>query len=284
MLDTEMSYVDTGQGDPIVFLHGNPTSSYLWRNVIPHVKKLGRCIAPDLVGMGRSGKSPTESYRLLDHARYLDAWFDTLGLTDDVTLVVHDWGSALGFYRARRYPSQIRAIAHMEAIALPRRWSDFGEAAGMFMNLRSERGERMILDENFFVEKILPASVIRKLDDAEMESYRAPFRDRDARLPTLVWPREIPVDGEPADVHAIVEACGTWMAESGIPKLFIVGEPGAIVTGRTRDFYRTWRNQREVSVSGRHFLQEDSPHEIGAALASFIGETSPVTSAPPGRS
>jgi len=265
-----MSYVDTGHGDPIVFLHGNPTSSYLWRNVIPHVVDLGRCLAPDLVGMGRSGKSPTESYRFVDHARYLDAWFDSLRLERNVTLVVHDWGSALGFYRASRYPDQILAIAYMEAIALPLRWSDFGDAAGMFRALRSPLGEQMILDENVFVEKILPGSVMRRLDDDEMDRYRAPFRERSARLPTLVWPREIPIEGEPADVRAIVEAYGQWIAHSTIPKLLVLGEPGAIVTGRTREFCRTWRNQREVTVPGRHFLQEDSPNEIGNALASFI--------------
>ncbi len=270
VLDTEMSYVDTGHGDPIVFLHGNPTSSYLWRNVIPHVVGLGRCLAPDLVGMGRSGKSPTESYRFVDHVRYLDAWFDGLGLTRNVTLVVHDWGSALGFYRASRHPDQIRAIAYMEPIALALRWSDFGDAAGMFRALRSPRGEQLILGENVFVEKILPGSVLRRLGDAEMDRYRAPFQERGARLPTLVWPREIPIEGEPADVCAIVEAYGQWIAQSTIPKLLVLGDPGALGTGRTREFCRTWRNQREVTVPGRHFLQEDSPDEIGKALVTFI--------------
>ncbi len=270
VLDSEMSYLDTGRGDPIVFLHGNPTSSYLWRNIIPYVSGLGRCLAPDLIGMGRSVKSPTRAYRFVDHARYLDAWFDALGLTKDVTLVVHDWGSALGFHRAQRYPGHIKAIAYMEAIALPRRWEDFGEAATIFRALRSEKGERMILDENFFVETILPRSVLRKLSDAEMAAYRAPFLEREARLPTLVWPRQIPLDGEPADVTAIVEQSGAFLSHSTIPKLLIIGEPGAIMTGRTRDFCRTWPNQREVVVNGRHFLQEDSPHEIGVALADFL--------------
>jgi len=270
VLDTEMSFVDTGHGDPIVFLHGNPTSSYLWRNIIPYVSEHARCLAPDLVGMGQSSKSPTQAYRFVDHARYLDAWFDALGLTKNVTLVVHDWGSALGIHRASRYPDQIKAIAYMEAIALPRRWEDFGEAGDIFRALRSEKGEHMILDENFFVETILPRSVLRKLSDAEMAAYRAPFLEREARLPTLVWPRQIPIDGEPADVTAIVESSGAFLSRSAIPKLLIVGEPGAIMTGRTREFCRTWLNQREVAVRGRHFLQEDSPHQIGAALAEFV--------------
>jgi haloalkane dehalogenase len=270
VLDAEMSYVDEGQGDPIVFLHGNPTSSYLWRNIIPYVSGLGRCLAPDLIGMGRSGKSPTGAYRFVDHARYLDAWFEALDLTGDVTLVVHDWGSVLGFHRAARFPTQIKAIAYMEAIALPRRWEDFGEAGALFRGIRSEAGEDLILNGNAFVETILPRSVVRTLTGEEMSAYRAPFVERESRWPTLIWPREIPIDGEPADVKAIVEANGSFMAASPIPKLLVVGEPGAIMTGRTREFCRTWPNQREVTVRGRHFLQEDSPHQIGAALAEFI--------------
>jgi haloalkane dehalogenase len=270
VLDSEISYVDTGRGDPIVFLHGNPTSSYLWRNVIPHVSGLGRCLAPDLVGMGRSGKSPREAYRFSDHAAYLDAWFDALGLTKNVTLVVHDWGSALGFHRAFRHPGQVKAIAYMEAIALPLRWDDFGEAAEMFQALRSHRGERMILEDNFFVERILPGSVIRKLGAEEMIAYRMPYLEREARLPTLVWPRQIPVEGEPADVVAVVESYGKWLARSELPKLLVLSEPGAIMRGRTREFCRSWPNQREVTVKGGHFLQEDSPAQIGVALAGFV--------------
>jgi len=202
--------------------------------------------------------------------RYLDAWFDAMGLTRDVILVVHDWGSALGFYRAFRHPDQIRAIAYMEAIASPRRWEDFGEAAGIFRALRSPLGEQMVLDENAFVERVLPRSIIRKLADEEMAAYRAPFLEREARLPTLAWPRQIPIEGEPADVTAIVEAYGAWLAQSEIPKLLILGDPGAIITGRTREFCRSWRNQREVVVPGRHFLQEDSPDQIGIALREFV--------------
>src|SRR5215467_885932 len=270
VLDTEMSYVDTGAGDPVVFLHGNPTHSYLWRRIIPYVGDRARCLAPDLIGMGRSGKSPTQSYRFLDQARYLDAWFEAMGLTQNVTLVVHDWGSALGFHRAFRYPHQIKAIAYMEAIALPRRWDDFGEAAAIFRALRSPLGERMIFDENFFVETVLPRGMIRKLSEEEMAAYRAPYREPAARLPTLIWPRQIPIEGEPADVTAVVESYGPWLAQSQIPKLLILGDPGAIITGRTRDFCRTWQNQTEVIVKGRHFLQEDSPDQIGVALRGFV--------------
>jgi haloalkane dehalogenase len=195
-----MSYVDVGQGEPIIFLHGNPTSSYLWRNIIPYVSEYGRCLAPDLVGMGQSGKSPGNTYRFVDHARYLDAWFDALNLTSNVTLVIHDWGSALGFNRAARYPEQIKAIAYMEALVMPLCWEDFGEVRGIFQALRSEKGERMILDENFFVEAILPRSILRRLSVQEMAAYRAPFPTRETRLPTLTWPRQIPIEGEPADV------------------------------------------------------------------------------------
>ena len=270
VLDSEISYVDTGHGDPIVFLHGNPASSYLWRNVIPHVSGLGRCLAPDMVGMGRSSSSPRKAYRFSDHAAYLDAWFDALGLTKNVTLVVHDWGSALGFHRAFRYPAHFKAIAYMEAIALPLRWEDFGEAAEIFQALRSGEGENLILEDNFFVETILPRNVIRKLGDEEMIAYRMPYLEREARLPTLVWPRQIPVEREPADVTAIVEQYGKWLARSEIPKLLVLGDPGAIMRGRTREFCRSWPNQREVMVTGRHFLQEDSPDQIGAALAGFV--------------
>jgi haloalkane dehalogenase len=270
VLDSEISYVDVGAGRPIVFLHGNPTSSYLWRNIIPYASKLGRCLAPDLVGMGRSGKSPAEAYRFVDQARYLDAWFETLQLTGDVILVVHDWGSALGFHRAARYPQQIMAVAYLEAIATPRRWTDFGQAAAIFQTLRSQKGERLIFEQNFFVETIVPQAVIRRLSDEEMAAYRAPFAEPSARLPTLVWPRQIPIEGEPPDVTAIVENYGAFLANSTIPKLLILGDPGAIITGRTREYSRTWPNQSEITVKGRHFLQEDSPHEIGRALAEFV--------------
>jgi haloalkane dehalogenase len=270
VLDTEISYVDTGRGDPIVFLHGNPTSSYLWRNIVPYGSARGRCLAPDLVGMGQSGKSPTYSYRFGDHARYLDAWFETLALTRNVTLVVHDWGAVLGFYRAFRHPEQIKAIAYMEATVLPRRFEEFGLFANIFRALRSDKGEHMIFEENFFVETVLPRGVIRKLGNEEMAAYRAPYREREARLPTLVWPRQIPIDGQPPDVTAIVIDNSKWLAQSTIPKLLILGDPGSVITGRTRDFCATWANQRDVTVKGIHFLQEDSPDEIGTAVAEFL--------------
>lgn len=271
VLDSEMSYVDTGVGDPVVFLHGNPTSSYLWRNIIPFLSEHGRCLAPDLIGMGRSGKSPAARYRFLDHVRYLDAWFDALDLSRNLVLVVHDWGSALGFHRAFRYPAHIKAIAYMEAIVQPRRWEDFPNGRdAMFRALRSEQGEHLVLDENFFVETVLPKSVIRTLGEAEMAAYRAPFRDRQARLPTLAWPRELPIDGEPADVAEIVERYGQWLSRSQLPKLLITAEPGALLVGRAREFCRTWPNQREVCVEGIHYVQEDSPAEIGSALQKFV--------------
>jgi haloalkane dehalogenase len=271
VLDSEISFVDVGHGDPIVFLHGNPTWSYLWRNIIPHVSELGRCLAPDLVGMGQSRPSPLGAYRFVDHTRYLDAWFEVLGLTANVTLVLHDWGSALGFHRACRRSEQIRAIAYMEAIVAPRRWEDFPEGRDkMFRPLRSKEGERLVLDENFFVETVLPKGIIRRLSDTEMEAYRKPFLRPEARIPTLAWPRELPIQGEPADVVAIVEHYGAWLARSQTPKLFINAEPGAILVGRQRDFCRTWPNQREVTVRGIHYVQEDSPVEIGAALRSFL--------------
>lgn len=271
-LDAEVSYVDTGSGDPIVFLHGNPTWSYLWRNIIPFVSGYGRCLAPDLVGMGQSGKSPARAYRFFDHARYLDAWFDALGLTQNVTLILHDWGSALGFYWAFRHPERVRAIAYMEAIVQPRRWSDFPDGRDrIFRALRSDEGERLVLEENFFVETVLPKSTIRKLSEEEMQAYRSPYPDRESRLPTLVWPRELPIEGKPADVVSAVEAYGAWLAQSSnIPKLFIAANPGSIIVGRARDFCHGWPNQREVEVEGIHFVQEDSPVKIGTALKEFI--------------
>ncbi len=271
VIDSEMAYVDTGAGDPMVFLHGNPTSSYLWRNVIPHVEGLARCLAPDLLGMGESGKSPSGSYRFVDHARYLDAWFEALGLTANVTLVGHDWGSALAFYWAHRHPDRVKGIAYMEALVRPVTWEDWPEAArGIFQALRSPAGEEMILEKNVFVERILPGSVLRALTDEEMTVYRRPYLEPgESRRPTLTWPREIPVEGEPADVVEIVGRYGEWLSASDVPKLFINADPGAILTGRQREFCRAWPNQREVTVKGIHFIQEDSPTEIGQAIAEW---------------
>jgi haloalkane dehalogenase len=273
VLDSEMAYVDTGAGDPVVFLHGNPTSSYLWRNVIPRVEGLARCLAPDLIGMGQSGKSPGGSYRFVDHACYLDAWFEALGLTLNVTLVAHDWGSALAFYWAHRHPDRVKGIVYMEAVVQPVSWKEWPEAArAIFQAMRSPAGEEMILGKNVFVERILPASVLRGLTDEEMAVYRRPYLEPgESRRPTLTWPREIPVEGEPADVVEIVRRYGEWLSASDVPKLFINAEPGAILTGRQREFCRTWPNQREVTVKGIHFIQEDSPGEIGQAIAEWYG-------------
>ena len=274
LLGTEISYVDTGAGEPVVFLHGNPTSSYLWRNVIPHVEGLGRCLAPDLVGMGDSGAAPDGSYRFVDHARCLDAWFEALGLTD-VRLVVHDWGSALGFYWAYRHPERVRGIAYMEALVRPLSWEEWREESRrIFQDLRSEAGEEMVLEKNLFVEGILPKAVLRDLTEEEMNVYRRPYLEPgESRRPTLAWPRELPINGEPEDVVSIAEDYSKWLAHSAVPKLFVNAEPGAILTGSQREFCRRWPNQEEVTVRGAHFVQEDSPHEIGEAVASFVRRT-----------
>jgi len=274
VLDTEISYVDTGAGDPIVFLHGNPTSSYLWRNVIPHCTEVGRCLAPDLIGMGQSGKNPSGSYRFADHSRFLDAWFDALEISNAV-LVVHDWGGGLGFHWAARNPDRVRGIAYMETIVAPMKFAEWPEAArNAFQAMRSEAGEELVLQQNMFVEKIIPVGIIRELDQETHDAYRKPFAEPgEGRRPTLTWPREIPIDGEPADVEAIVEAYGAWLAESNVPKLFINAEPGRMMArGNLREICRAWPNQREVTVAGLHFTQEDSPNEIGEAIATFVRE------------
>jgi haloalkane dehalogenase len=271
VLGTEIAYIDTGEGAPIVFLHGNPTSSYLWRNIIPHVEGMGRSLAPDLVGMGSSGKAPDGSYRFVDHARYLDAWFDALDLSN-ITLVIHDWGSALGFYWAQRHPDRVRGIVYMEALVRPVTWDDWPEGGrSIFKAMRSPAGEEIILQKNVFVERILPASIVRKLTDEEMAVYRRPFLEPgESRRPTLTWPREIPIEGQPADVTQIVDSYAQWLASSDIPKLFINANPGSILTGPQREFCRTWPNQQEVTVPGIHFIQEDSANEIGQAIAAFL--------------
>lgn len=272
VLDSGMAYIDVGVGDPVVFLHGNPTSSYLWRNVIPHVERSGRCLAPDLIGMGDSGKNPSGSYRFVDHVRYLDAWFDTMGLTKNVTLVIHDWGSALGFHWAHRHPDRMKGLAYMEAIVRSLSWEEWPESATkIFQLMRSPAGEEVVLQKNIFVERILPASVLRGLTDEEMTAYRRPYLEAgEGRRPMLTWPRQIPLAGEPPDVVEIVDRYGQWLTTSTIPKLFINAEPGMILAGKARDFCRTWANQQEVTVKGLHFIQEDSPVEIGQAVAAFL--------------
>jgi len=279
VLGRQMAWTEVGSGDPIVFLHGNPTSSYLWRNVIPHCEALGRCLAPDLIGMGDSDKlepSGPDRYRFVEHREYLDALLEELGVESRVALVVHDWGSALGFDWANRHRDAVRGIAYMEAIVRPLSWSDWPEAARrVFQGFRSPAGEAMVLEQNVFVERVLPGSILRRLDEAEMEAYRRPFREPgEGRRPTLTWPRQIPIDGEPADVVEIVRRYGEWLSRSPVPKLLVNAEPGAILVGEPREFCRSWPNQREVTVKGRHFVQEDSPDEIGRALAEWL-ETLP---------
>ena len=271
-----MSYVDTGAPDSAsdgatVFLHGNPTSSYLWRNIIPHVSPLARCLAPDLMGMGESDATPDGSYRFADHSRYLDAWFDAVLPEGRVTLVVHDWGSALGFHWARRHPERVSGLVYMEAIVRPVTWEEWPEAARqVFQGFRSEAGESMALERNIFVERVLPGSTIRGISDEAMEVYRRRYAEPgESRRPTLSWPREIPIEGEPADVVAIVAEYAEWLSQTPTPKLFINAEPGAILIGPQREYCRTFPNQREVTVAGVHFIQEDSPDEIGAAIAEW---------------
>ena len=267
----EMAYIDEGSGDPIVFLHGNPTSSFLWRNVIPHLADLGRCIAPDLIGMGESAALPDSGpgrYTFVEHRSYLDALLGLIGVDSDVTLVVHDWGSALGFDWANRHRDAVKGIAYMEAIVRPISWDDWPEVSrSIFQALRSGAGEEIVLTKNVFVERILPASILRDLTKEEMDTYRARYVEPgESRRPTLTWPREIPIEGEPADVHAIVADYSSWLSGSAVRKLFIDADPGAILTGKQRDFCRKWPNQVEVTVPGIHFIQEDSPNEIGLAL------------------
>jgi len=275
VLGSQMAWVEIGEGDPIVFLHGNPTSSYLWRNVMTPLADLGRCIAPDLIGMGDSDKladSGPGSYRFVEHRRYLDGLLDQLVPDGKITLVIHDWGSALGFDWAHRHPDRIAGITYMEGIVHPYEWDTFSQQARpVFEGMRSAAGEAMILEKNIFVERILPGSILRDLTDEEMTEYRRPFTNAgEDRRPTLTWPRQIPIAGEPADVVAIVQDYGKWLASCDIPKLFINAEPGAITTGPARDFCRTWPNQTEVTVAGAHFIQEDSADEIAAAIRNWI--------------
>ena len=274
VLGKQMAYVEIGEGDPIVFLHGNPTSSYLWRNIMPLLADQGRCIAPDLIGMGDSDKltdSGPQRYRFVEHRKYLDALLDVLGVKERVTLVIHDWGSALGFDWAQRHRQAVIGIAYMEAIVRPMSWSEWPDAIReLFRAFRSDAGEEIVLQKNVFVERVLPGSVLRGLTEPEMEVYRAPFlHPGEDRRPTLTWPRQIPLDGEPADVSAIVAGYSEWLRSSPVPKLFINAEPGAILVEGMREFCRSWPNQTEITVAGSHFIQEDSPTEIGEAIAAW---------------
>jgi haloalkane dehalogenase len=271
----QMAYIDEGQGDAIVFQHGNPTSSYLWRNVMPHLEGLGRLVAGDLIGMGASDKlSPSgpDRYNYAEQREFLFALWDALNLGDRVVLVLHDWGSALGFDWANQNRDRVQGIAYMEAIVTPMTWTDFHHSVrSVFQGFRSPEGERMVLEQNVFVERVLPGAIRRRLSDEEMNHYRRPFVDPgEDRRPTLSWPRNIPIDGEPAEVVALVNEYRNWLEESDVPKLFVNAEPGAILTGRIRDYVRSWPNQTEITVPGVHFIQEDSPDEIGSAVAQFV--------------
>jgi haloalkane dehalogenase len=274
VLGQEMAYVEVGNGDPIVFLHGNPTSSYLWRNIIPYLEGLGRCIAPDLIGMGDSEKLPNSgpnSYTFVEHRRYLDALLDALGINERVTFVVHDWGSALGFDWSYRHPDAVKGIAYMEAIVKSGTWSEMPEPARkIFQALRSPAGEQMVLEQNSFIEFNLPNTILRSLTEEEMNNYRRPFAEPgEARRPTLTWPHQLPFDGEPADVTEIVRTYGKWLAQSPIPKLYIQSDPGTMLPS-AREFCLVWPAQSEVTVRARHYPQEDSPNETGTAIATWL--------------
>lgn len=273
----DMAYTETGDGAPIWLLHGNPTSSYIWRNVMPHLESLGHCIAPDLVGMGHSGKLPNsgpERYRYREQREYLFGLFDALGETDDVILVLHDWGAALGFDWARTHPGSVRGIAFMEPLVMPLTWDLFPAAAvDAFKAMRAPTGEDMCLQKNFFIEQVIPMAVMRDLEPEEMDAYRAPYPDPgEGRRATLTFPREIPIEGDPADVAEILEANCEWLASSDIPKLFISADPGMMVTGQVAERCRSFPNLKEVTVKGAHYVQEDSPDEIGEAIANWIRE------------
>ncbi len=272
---SRMATIDEGTGEAIVFQHGNPTSSYLWRNIMPHCTGLGRLVACDLIGMGDSAKlSPSgpDRYTYAEQRKYLFALWDTLALGSKVVLVLHDWGSALGFEWAHRNPDRVAGIVYMEAIVTPVTWADWPEnARRVFQGFRAEGGEDMVLAKNVFVERVLPGSILRKLTDEEMAEYRRPFASPgEDRRPTLTWPRQIPIEGAPADVVKVVEDYSAWLAKSPVPKLFINAEPGSILVGRQREVCRAWPNQTEITVKGLHFIQEDSPDEIGEAVAGFV--------------
>jgi haloalkane dehalogenase len=270
-----LAYVERGSGDPIVLLHGNPTSSYLWRNVIPELEAHGRVIAPDLIGQGDSAKLPAsmgaDRYSFQTAYDYLDGLLQALNITDNVTLVIHDWGSALGFYWAQQHPDAVKGIAYMEGIVKSVSWDDWPEAArGIFKGFRSEKGEDLVLNRNMFIEGVLPSSILRKLSEEEMDEYRRPFVEAEDRQVTLNWPRQIPIDGEPADMVALVDSYSEWLSHCDIPKLFVNAEPGSILVGAQRDYCRSWPRQQEVTVKGLHFIQEDSGPEIGQAVARWL--------------
>lgn len=276
-----IAHVDVGEGDPIVFLHGNPTPSYLWRNIIPHALPFGRCLALDYPGMGNSGPEPSGAYRLRDQQRYVDGWFEAMGLQRNVVLVLHDWGSALGFDWARRHPGAVKAIVYMEGIVRPfHAWDEWPEVTrAFFQGQRGPEGEKLILEQNLFVEYLLR---LRGISDDAIAMYRSHWRvPGEARRPMLSWTRDLPIAGEPADVVAIVDEYARWLQTSHVPKLFINGDPSGFLIGAQREFCRAFPNQREVTVAGAHFLQEDAPDEVGRAIAKFLGEVLAGAHEPP---
>ena len=277
VLGRRMTYAEMGEGAPVIFQHGNPTSSYLWRNIMPKLADLGRCIAVDLIGMGGSDKLPSSgpmAYDFDTHARHLYAAWEALDVERDAIMVLHDWGSVLGFNWVRLNAEKVQGVAYMEGfVRALRSWEEWPEGGRNTFNLlRSEAGEELVLERNFFIERILPSSIIRPMSDAEMDAYRAPYHEPgEGRRPTLDWPRQLPIAGEPASICAIADAYGDWFAQSpDLPKLFINAEPGSVLTGPQRAFCRSWPNQTEATVKGLHFIQEDSPDEIAAALRAFI--------------
>lgn len=277
VLGVPMAYVEHGRGDPIVLLHGNPTSSFLWRHVVPELAEVGRCIAPDLIGMGDSAKIAhgKDAYRFRTHAEYLEAFLDVAGVAgEDVVLVGHDWGGPLLFDWGRRHSSTVRGVAYMETLITPLTWDDWPEESrNIFQAMRGEAGEEIVLQKNVFVERILPASVLEPMSDETLAVYRRPYLEPgESRRPTLTWPREIPIDGEPDYTHAIVEANERWLSGPDVPKLFVNAAPGSVLVGRQREVCRRWENQIEVTVPGSHFLQEDSGGEIGRHIASWLSE------------
>ena len=272
-----MSYIDEGEGDAIIFQHGNPTSSYLWRNVMPHLEGQGRLIACDLIGMGDSEKltnSGPGSYNYFEHRDFLFTLLEELNIGKQVVFVIHDWGSALGFDWSFQNQDRVQGIAYMEGIVKPVTWDEWPEnATKVFQGFRSEAGESMVLDKNIFVERVLPSSIMRELSEEEMDEYRRPFLNPgEDRRPTLSWPRQIPIQGEPKEVVEVVENYSKWLYSSDLPKLFINADPGSILTGKQREFCRSWPNQEEVTVKGTHFMQEDSPDEIGKAVSRFVSK------------
>ncbi|MEZ2440259.1 haloalkane dehalogenase [Chitinophaga sp. RCC_12] len=264
----KMAYYETGKGDPIIFLHGNPTSSFIWRNIIPYVEGLGRCIAPDLMGMGDSDKfSDSASYTLAQNQQYVDALLDILNVRKNVVFVGHDWGAQLAFDWVWRHSEAVRGIVHMEAVVAPRTWK---EMLPLFKDLRSEKGEEMVLQQNLFIELILPESILRPITVAELDEYRRPFTSPgEARRAMLSWVRQLPINGEPANVEKIIEDNDAYLSKSTIPKLFIEAIPGTL-SQEEKEICSKWPNETHITVTGHHHLQEDSPEQIGEAIAKWL--------------